>query len=172
MRPQSLHLTPQSLKVLLEAMPAAVGILDGGALVYVNTAFAYAFGYRSAAELIEAGGLDALLADGAALAQPNGAARSAPVDALTRSRRKLRVAFAVVPLDPERDVKLLRLIDQASLDEETAPTSSARRRRRSRRLWRRSRRAPRPTPAAASTFSPRSVTRCARRSTRSSALPS
>jgi signal transduction histidine kinase len=117
----SLSLTAQGLKVLLEAMPAAVGILDGGALVYVNTAFAYAFGYRSASELIDAGGLDALLADGAALAQPNGAARSAPVDALTRSRRKLRVAFAVVPLDPERDVKLLRLIDQASLDEETAP---------------------------------------------------
>ena len=117
----SLHLTAQGLKVLLEAMPAAVGILAGGALVYVNTAFAYAFGYRSAAELIEAGGLDALLADGAALAQPNGAARSAPVDALTRSRRKLRVAFAVVPLDPERDVKLLRLIDQASLDQEPAP---------------------------------------------------
>ena len=117
----SLHLTAQGLKVLLEAMPAAVGILAGGALVYVNTAFAYAFGYRSASELIDAGGLDALLADGAALAQPNGAARSAPVDALTRSRRKLRVAFAVVPLDPERDIKLLRLIDQASLDEETAP---------------------------------------------------
>jgi len=117
----SLHLTAQGLKVLLEAMPAAVGILAGGTLVYVNTAFAYAFGYRSASELIDAGGLDALLADGAALAQPNGAARSAPVDALTRSRRKLRVAFAVVPLDPERDIKLLRLIDQASLDEETAP---------------------------------------------------
>ena len=117
----SLHLTAQGLKVLLEAMPAAVGILAGGALVYVNTAFAYAFGYRSASELIDAGGLDALLADGAALAQPNGAARSAPVDALTRSRRKLRVAFAVVPLDPERDIKLLRLIDQASLYEETAP---------------------------------------------------
>ena len=117
----SLHLTAQGLKVLLEAMPAAVGILAGGALVYVNTAFAYAFGYRSASELIDAGGLDALLADCAALAQPNGAARSAPVDALTRSRRKLRVAFAVVPLDPERDIKLLRLIDQASLDEETAP---------------------------------------------------
>jgi signal transduction histidine kinase len=119
--PLSLQLTPQGLKVLLEAMPAAVGILVGSALVYVNAAFAYAFGYRSAAELIEAGGLDALLADGAALARLNGAERSAPVDALTRSRRKLKVAFAVVPLDPEHDVKLLRLIDQASLDEESAP---------------------------------------------------
>jgi signal transduction histidine kinase len=117
---KSLQLTPQSLRVLLEAMPAAVGILAGNALVYVNTAFAYAFGYRSAADLIESGGLDALLAEGATLAQVNGAERSTPVDALTRSRRRLRVAFAVVPLDPERDIKLLRLIDQASLNEETA----------------------------------------------------
>ena len=119
-----LHLTPQGLKVLLEAMPAAVGILAGNGLVHANTAFAYAFGYRSAAELIDAGGLDALLPDGAALAQVNGAERSAPIDALTRSRRKLKVAFAVVPLDAEHDLKLLRLIDQASLDEETAPTPS------------------------------------------------
>jgi signal transduction histidine kinase len=120
---ESLDLTPQGLKLLLEAMPAAIGILAGDALVHANTAFAYAFGYRSAAELIDAGGLDALLADCATLAQPNGAERSAPVEAFTRSRRRLRVAFAVVPLDGERDVKLLRLIDQASLDEEPARAS-------------------------------------------------
>jgi signal transduction histidine kinase len=122
---ESFQLTPHGLKVLLEAMPAAVGILAGSDLVYVNTAFAYAFGYRSASELIEAGGLDALLTDGNALAQVNGAERSAPVDALTRSRRKLTVAFAVVPLDQERGLKLLRLIDQASLDQETAPIPPA-----------------------------------------------
>jgi signal transduction histidine kinase len=116
---EPLHLTAQGLKVLLEAMPAAVGILAGNGLVHANTAFAYAFGYRSAAELIDAGGLAALLADGAALAQVNGAERSAPIDALTRSRRKLKVAFAVVPLDAKHDLKLLRLIDQASLDDET-----------------------------------------------------
>jgi signal transduction histidine kinase len=116
---EPLHLTSQGLRVLLEAMPAAVGILAGNGLVHANTAFAYAFGYRSAAELIDAGGLDVLLTDSAALAQVNGAERSAPIDALTRSRRKLRVAFAVVPLDAEHDLKLLRLIDQASLDEET-----------------------------------------------------
>ena len=119
---EPLHLTSQGLRVLLEAMPAAVGILAGNGLVHANTAFAYAFGYRSAAELIDAGGLDVLLTDGAALAQVNGAERSAPIDALTRSRRKLKVAFAVVPLDAEHDLKLLRLIDQASLDEETAIT--------------------------------------------------
>jgi signal transduction histidine kinase len=121
---EPLHLTSQGLKVLLEAMPAAVGILVGNGLVHANTAFAYAFGYRSAAELIDAGGLDVLLTDSVALAQVNGAERSAPIDALTRSRRKLKVAFAVVPLDAEHDLKLLRLIDQASLDDEMALTPS------------------------------------------------
>ncbi len=100
---EALALTPQSLKLLLEAMPAAIGILVRGVLVHVNTAFAYAFGYRSASELIEAGGLDAILADGAALIHQNGAERSAPIDALTRSRRRLKVAFALTPLDAERE---------------------------------------------------------------------
>ena len=36
-----------SLEVLLEAMPAAIGILAHGDLVHANAAFAYAFGYRS-----------------------------------------------------------------------------------------------------------------------------
>src|SRR5690606_31942160 len=40
------------------------------------------------------------------------------IDALTRSRRKVKVSFAVCPLDPERDIKLLRLIDQPDLDAE------------------------------------------------------
>jgi signal transduction histidine kinase len=122
---ETLQLTPEGLKMLLEAMPAAVGILEQGALIHVNTAFAYAFGYRSAAELIDAGGLDAILVDGAALARSNGAERSAAVDALTRSRRRVTVAFAVSPLDAEHDLKLLRLIDQTSLDEEVPPAPPA-----------------------------------------------
>ncbi len=122
---EALQLTPEGLKMLLEAMPAAVGILAQGALIHVNTAFAYAFGYRSATELIDAGGLDAILVDGAALARSNGAERSAAVDALTRSRRRVTVAFAVSPLDAEHDLKLLRLIDQTSLDEEIPPAPPA-----------------------------------------------
>jgi signal transduction histidine kinase len=119
-----LHLTSQGLKSLLEAMPAAVAILSKGTLIYANAAFAYAFGYRSAAELIEAGGLDMILTDGAVLAQHNGSERSAPVDALTRSRRRVKVAFAATALDDKRDLKLLRLIDP-SLDEETLPSAPA-----------------------------------------------
>ena len=122
---EALALTPRSLKLLLEAVPAAIGILTRGGLIHVNSAFAYAFGYRSASEFLEAGGLDAVLAGGAALIHQNGAERSAPLDALTRSRRRLKVAFASTPLDAEGNVKLLRLIDQASLDEETEATSAS-----------------------------------------------
>jgi signal transduction histidine kinase len=118
-RTDALQLTADGLTALLEAMPAAIGILANGALIYVNTAFAYAFGYRSASDLIEAGGLGAILADGEDRSQLNGAVRSAPVEAFTRSRRRVKIAFAVTPVEVERDIKLLRLIDQASLDEET-----------------------------------------------------
>jgi len=110
------------LKILLEAMPAAVGILARGKLAYANAAFAYAFGYRSQSELLEAGGLDAILPGGSTAIHHEGdVARSAPVDALTRSRRRLRVAFALSLLDEAEGIMLLRLIDQTVLDEEEAP---------------------------------------------------
>ena len=118
---EALTLEPVSLKTLLEAMPAAIGILGSDGLIYANTAFAFAFGYRSPSELLEAGGLDAILPNGAPLTQDNGAERSAPIEALTRSRRKLKVAFALTALDG--DVKLLRLIDQTSLEQETPPAA-------------------------------------------------
>ena len=122
---EALALTSQSLNILLEAMPTAIGILAGGGLIHVNSAFAYAFGYRSASELMEAGGLEAILPGGASTIQHDGAERCAPIEALTRSRRKLKVAFALTPLEAEGDVKLLRLIDQASLDEETEVASAS-----------------------------------------------
>ena len=116
-------LTPDGIRILLESMPAAIGILADGALVHVNTAFAYAFGYRSPSELIEAGGLDAILQGGAQLIpHENGAERSPPLDAFTRSRRRLKVAFGLTALDAEKTLKLLRLIDQTALDEAAAPT--------------------------------------------------
>ena len=119
----ALTLDPASLKTLLEAMPAAIGILERDGLIYANSAFAFAFGYRSPAELLEAGGLRAILPNGAPLTQGNGLERSAPIEALTRSRRKLRVAFALTALDG--DVKLLRLIDQTSLEQETPAPAPA-----------------------------------------------
>ena len=117
----TLALAPQGLVTLLEAMPAAIGLVADGELIHVNSAFAFAFGYRSPSELIEAGGLAALLPEDSDVFQrANGAERSAPVEALTRSRRRIKVAFAPTPLDAGKGLILLRLIDQACLDEETA----------------------------------------------------
>ena len=125
-RAAAVSLTPEGVVLLLEAVPAAVGILVAGTLVHVNAAFAYAFGYRSPPELLEAGGLDAILPGGADLTQhENGAGRTVPLEAVTRSRRRLRVAFALNPLDTDRDIKLLRLIDQTCLDEEASPSPPA-----------------------------------------------
>jgi signal transduction histidine kinase len=118
-------LAPHGVKLLLEAMPAAIGLLAHGRLIHANSAFAYAFGYRSLSELIAAGGLEAILPHGvAALVSETESERSAPVDALTRSRRKLRVAFASSKLDPDAGLTLLRLIDQKSLDEESVPSQA------------------------------------------------
>jgi signal transduction histidine kinase len=121
-----LVLAPEGLEVLLEAMPAAIGILEGEALIYTNSAFAYAFGYRSPAELLEAGGIDAILPGGAALLQAaDMVGRTEEGDALTRSRRRLKVTFALSTLDKDADTRLLRLIDQADLEpEQPVPTGA------------------------------------------------
>ena len=101
-RPREFTLAPQGIKLLLEAMPAAIGLLAHGRLIHANSAFAYAFGYRSLSELIEAGGLEAILPHGmVALVSETEGDRSAPVDALTRSRRKLESRFCFEQLDPE-----------------------------------------------------------------------
>lgn len=121
-----LTLAPASLEILLEAMPAAVGVLQGDILVYINSAFAYAFGYRSPQELMETGGLDAILPGGAALLQAgDDYGRTQEIDALTRSRRRLKVAFALATLDAVADLRLLRLIDQAELEPEQAEPENA-----------------------------------------------
>jgi hypothetical protein len=105
-----LFLAPKSVKALLEDMPIAAAILAGGALVHANSAFANAFGYPSAAELIEAGGLGAILGDGKVRMQ-GGSEPVWQVEALTRSRRRVKVAFASSVLDAGRKVQLVRLID-------------------------------------------------------------
>jgi signal transduction histidine kinase len=118
-RATQLALSPQGLKLLLEEMPAAIGILAQSTLVHANLAFAYAFGYRSPAELFEAGGLDAILPGGVDLLVAADGAEPRPLlEALTRSRRRIKAAFAVNLLDPDGDLRLLRLIDQTSLEAE------------------------------------------------------
>jgi len=127
MDPQTaLTLAPESLEVLLEAMPAAIGLLKGEALIYANSAFAYAFGYRSPSELMAAGGLDAILPGGAALfhdTEEDG--RTGDVDAVTRSRRRLKLAFAVSTLDAAGDTTLVRLIDQSDFEPEPPAVQGA-----------------------------------------------
>ncbi|HET7211832.1 MAG TPA: HAMP domain-containing sensor histidine kinase [Methyloceanibacter sp.] len=119
-----LHFAPQNVKALLEDMPIAAGIIAGGTLVHANSAFANAFGYPSAAELIEAGGLGAILGDGK-VRMRGGSEPVAQVEALTRSRRRVKVAFASSVLDAGRKVTLLRLIDPpVSENEAETPQAS------------------------------------------------
>jgi signal transduction histidine kinase len=109
------------LKPLLEALPIALGLLAGRKLVHANSALANAFGYGAASELLDAGGLDAVLPDGGILfAHVEGVEITPLIDAFTRSRRKVKVAFAISLLDPQNDIKLVRLIDQPSLEAATA----------------------------------------------------
>jgi signal transduction histidine kinase len=116
---------PQGVKLVFEVMPAALALIAQGRIVHANAAFAYAFGYRSLAELIDAGGLHAILPHGlSALATESGSERSAPVEALTRSRRRLKVAFASSVIDAETGLTLLRLIDQMAVDEESMPSEA------------------------------------------------
>jgi signal transduction histidine kinase len=124
---QAVSLDPRSVGLLLEAMPEAVALVAKGALVHANAAFAYAFGFRSLVELIEAGGLDAVLPGSDALfSHVEGPERTPPIDALTRSRRRLKVALALNPLDNGAELLLLRLIDQTSLDAVTPEAADAR----------------------------------------------
>jgi signal transduction histidine kinase len=117
---ETLSLSRASIEALLEAMPAAIGILAHGDLVHANAAFAYAFGYRSFDELAAAGSLEAIVPGGVSLLSEsahNGRERTVAVEALTRGRRRLKISFDVKSLAGE--LELLRLVDGAVLDTET-----------------------------------------------------
>jgi signal transduction histidine kinase len=123
---ETLSLSRASIEALLEAMPAAIGILAHGDLVHANAAFAYAFGYRSFDELGAAGGLEAIVPGGVNLlnaSAQNGRERTVAVEALTRGRRRLKIRFDVKSLAGELD--LLRLVDGAMLDSGTQTADSA-----------------------------------------------
>ncbi len=121
---ETLSLSRASIEALLEAMPAAIGILTNGDLVHANAAFAYAFGHRSYDELCGAGGLDAVVPGGSTLLRPNADTmqeRVVAVEALTRGRRRLKVRFEVRPLGD--GLELIRLIDPESIDPPHAPAA-------------------------------------------------
>jgi signal transduction histidine kinase len=121
---ETLSLRRASIEALLEAMPAAIGILANDDLVHANAAFAYAFGHRSYDELCGAGGLDAVVPGGSALLQTTPGTmqeRVVAVEALTRGRRRLKVRFEVRPLGD--GLELIRLIDPESIDPPPTPTA-------------------------------------------------
>jgi signal transduction histidine kinase len=124
---ETLSLNRASLEALIEAMPAAIAILANGVLIHANQAFAYAFGYRSCAELETAGGLEAVVPGGTSLFRsetPARRERSLAIDALTRGRRRLKVRLEVRPLDPEHRIDLIRLTQPACIDEEPGPNAA------------------------------------------------
>jgi signal transduction histidine kinase len=123
---ETLSLSRASIEALLEAMPAAIGILANGDLVHANAAFAFAFGHRSYDELCGAGGLDAVVPGGFAVLRTTSDTRHeriVAVEALTRGRRRLKVRFEVRPLGD--GLELIRLIDPASIDPPPAPAPEA-----------------------------------------------
>ncbi|MDJ0513258.1 MAG: HAMP domain-containing sensor histidine kinase [Methyloceanibacter sp.] len=110
-------LDPAGVETLIEAMPAAIGILKGDALNTVNSAFAYAFGYRSPAELLDAGGLNAILPGGTSdLSTLKPHEPISDIAAVSRSRRRLSVTFIVTPLGQDDELRLLRLVDPSDLE--------------------------------------------------------
>ena len=123
---ETLSLSRASIEALLEAMPAAIGILTHGDLVHANAAFAYAFGYRSFDELASAGGLEAIVPGGVSLLNEgaaNGSARTVAVEALTRGRRRLKISFEMKSLAGE--LELIRLIDGTTQEPEPITVAEA-----------------------------------------------
>ena len=122
----TLALSRASIEALLEAMPAAIGILAHGDLVHANAAFAYAFGYRSFDELAIAGGLAAIVPGGAALLNEGAETsreRRVAVEVLTRGRRSLKISFEVRSLAGE--LELIRLMDGAIAEPEVSAATEA-----------------------------------------------
>jgi signal transduction histidine kinase len=92
---------------LLEALPAGLAVCESAHLVKANSAFALAFGFRSAQELKDAGGLSAVFpSETKVLAKhlgkkSGGTAKAIELNARSRSGREFRVPVAVHPIAAE-----------------------------------------------------------------------
>jgi len=118
---------------LFESIPAAVAILSQGKLVRANDNFAMAFGFKSAAELIEAGGMARILSEaGAELLSPAreptgggpGGARFT-LEASTKSGRKLVVPAILHRDSSGTDLLVLRPLDGPGETPLPAPAAAA-----------------------------------------------
>lgn len=113
---------------LIDALPSAIALVGDSELLHANAAFANAFGYRRFAELLEAGGLDAILPGGLEGAETLRAfTADAPArlqaDARSSGHRHLKIVLESVTLQSDPPLQMLRLIDQSSADE--APTADS-----------------------------------------------
>lgn len=100
---------------LIDAVPCALASCAGGTLNAANSAFALAFGYAGASELVAAGGLSAIFpneADVALLLSPAAAGETSPhlVDALTRGRRRTKARLTVRALGSPGATPLVLLV--------------------------------------------------------------
>ena len=126
---------PEAVAGLLEILPGGVALCAAGRLVRCNAAFALAFGYGSAAELMEAGGLGAVLpdfdprsdADPEAPAE-NGGRRALTLEGRSRSGRRFRIPAARQALEPGADAPIVLVLhpepdQQPERDEAPAGTA-------------------------------------------------
>ncbi len=131
-RDKSLTLTnlrEPSTTQLLEVLPAGLAVCESAHLVKANTAFALAFGFRSAQELEDAGGLNAVFpSETQALAKHLGkksgeTAKAIELNARSRSGREFRVPVAVYPIAAEGDEKAVLLVLHPQKDTLPKPAS-------------------------------------------------
>lgn len=110
---------------LLEALPAGLAVFQGATLLNANSAFALAFGYRDAAELVDAGG-SLFTGSGADLEDRFSQAQAArgqktELEARTRSGRIVSMPVAVHAIASESgaQARLMVLHPQSSVLSET-----------------------------------------------------
>jgi len=123
-------LDSRTVITLIDALPSAIALIGEGELLHANAAFANAFGYRRFDEMLEAGGLHAILPSGLDKAETVRAATGdtparLQADARTSGHRQLKVVLETVTLQPDPPLQMLRLIDQSSPDEIASGESAA-----------------------------------------------
>jgi len=119
-----------ALRLLLDAVPAAIAVCVERELRYANAAFALAFGYRSVDELAAAGGLDRIfgqsvskLFETAGTAQGVDGPREIRIEARTESGRKVTMPIGLHRGgDPEDPVTLLILRPMEDLPRQDEPS--------------------------------------------------
>ncbi|MGI9384665.1 MAG: ATP-binding protein [Methyloligellaceae bacterium] len=117
-------ITPETAAGLLEVLPGGVAVCADERLVQCNDAFALAFGYRAATELVSAGGLAVIfpdlgehpLAELGDLTQDT-EPRVITLHGCSRSGRRFRIPVATQPLHQGLDAPLFLVLHPGSENE-------------------------------------------------------